>query len=185
MALTYSSMLDLQTDLIKFELLNSLTNKSFSSDSLDNEKPSLIMFICNHCPYVIHYHEELVKLAKDYLENINMIAISSNDIIHYPEDRPSKMKELWSSLGLSFPYLFDETQDIAKKYKAECTPEFYLFNQKQKLVYRGRMDETSPGSNSEPSAKDLRSAINSLHMNEPISDDQLPSMGCNIKWKAN
>ena len=114
-----------------------------------------------------------------------MIAISSNDIINYPQDSPSKMKELWISLGLSFPYLFDETQDIAKRYKAECTPEFYLFNQKQKLVYRGRMDETSPGSNSKPSAKDLRSAINSLLMNEPISDDQLPSMGCNIKWKAN
>ena len=112
MALTYSSMLDLQTDLIKFELLNSLTNKSFSSDSLDNEKPSLIMFICNHCPYVIHYHEELVKLANEYLENINMIAISSNDIINYPQDRPEMMKNLWNDLGLSFPYLFDETQAV-------------------------------------------------------------------------
>ena len=185
MALTYSSMLELGSSLEEFKLLNTVSGNDFSSNELDEAKPSLIMFICNHCPYVIHYHEELVKLAKDYLENINMIAISSNDIINYPQDSPSKMKELWSSLGLSFPYLFDETQDIAKKYKAECTPEFYLFNQKQKLVYRGRMDETSPGSNSKPSAKDLRSAINSLLMNEPISDDQLPSMGCNIKWKAN
>ena len=184
MALTYSSMLDLQTDLIEFDLLNTLTNEGFSSNSLDNEKPSLIMFICNHCPYVIHYHEELVKLSNNYVENINMIAISSNDIVNYPQDSPSKMKELWNSLGLSFPYLFDETQDIAKKYKAECTPEFYLFNQNRKLVYRGRMDETSPGSNTAPSAKDLRLAIKSLLMNQPISDEQFPSMGCNIKWKV-
>ena len=113
-----------------------------------------------------------------------MIAISSNDIVNYPQDSPSKMKELWNSLGLSFPYLFDETQDVAKKYKAECTPEFYLFNQNRKLVYRGRMDETSPGSNTAPSAKDLRVAIKSLLMNQPISDEQFPSMGCNIKWKV-
>ena len=185
MALTYSSMLPLGTKLIDFNLPNTISNQNFDSSNLVANKPILLMIICNHCPYVIHYHEELVKLANEYLENINMIAISSNDIINYPQDSPSKMKELWISLGLSFPYLFDETQDIAKKYKAECTPEFYLFNQKQKLVYRGRMDETSPGSNTEPSAKDLRSAINSLLMNEPISDDQLPSMGCNIKWKAN
>ena len=175
---------DFSKKAVSFEL-KSTDEKILKLEDIKGENGTLIMFICNHCPYVIHYHEELVKLAKDYLENINMIAISSNDIINYPQDSPSKMKELWSSLGLSFPYLFDETQDIAKKYKAECTPEFYLFNQKQKLVYRGRMDETSPGSNSEPSAKDLRSAINSLLMNEPISDDQLPSMGCNIKWKAN
>ena len=184
MALTYSSMLDLQTDLIKFELLNSLTNKIFSSDSLDNEKPSLIMFICNHCPYVIHYHEELVKLANEYLENINMIAISSNDIINYPQDSPSKMKELWDSLGLSFPYLFDETQDIAKKYKAECTPEFYLFNQNHKLAYRGRLDDSSPGSGTKPNGEDLRGAISNVLNNKKVSLEQFPSMGCNIKWKS-
>ena len=183
MALTYSSMLDLQTDLIKFELLNSLTNKSFSADSLDNEKPSLIMFICNHCPYVIHYHEEFVKLANDYLENINMVAISSNDIINYPQDSPSKMKELWKKLKLSFPYLYDETQEIAKAYKAECTPEFYLFNEQKRLVYRGRFDETSPGSNQAPHGSDLRKAIACIMNNQKITNNQFPSMGCNIKWK--
>ena len=113
MALTYSSMLDLQTDLIQFNLLNSLSNTNFSSDLLDNNKPSLIMFICNHCPYVIHYHDELVRLELDYGKNINMVAISSNDIINYPQDNPEKMKELWSSLGLSFPYLFDDTQELS------------------------------------------------------------------------
>ena len=183
MALTYSSMLDLQTDLIGFDLLNSLSNKNFSSDSLDVNKSSLIMFICNHCPYVIHYHEEIIRLEKDYSKKINLVAISSNDIINYPQDSPAKMKELWETLGLSFPYLFDETQEVARKYKAECTPEFYLFDSNKKLIYRGRMDETSPGSDKKPSGKDLRTAIDNLENNRPISNDQHPSMGCNIKWK--
>ena len=182
MALTYSSMLDLQTDLIGFDLLNSLSNKNFSSDSLDVNKSSLIMFICNHCPYVIHYHDEIIRLEKDYSKKVNLVAISSNDIINYPQDSPAKMKELWETLGLSFPYLFDETQDVAKKYKAECTPEFYLFDSNKKLIYRGRMDETSPGSDKKPSGKDLRTAIDNLENNRPISNDQHPSMGCNIKW---
>ena len=183
MALTYSSMLDLQTDLIGFDLLNSLSNKNFSLDSLDVNKSSLIMFICNHCPYVIHYHDEIIRLEKDYSKKINLVAISSNDIINYPQDSPAKMKELWETLGLSFPYLFDETQEVAKKYKAECTPEFYLFDLNKKLIYRGRMDETSPGSDKKPSGKDLRTAIDNLENNRPISNDQHPSMGCNIKWK--
>ena len=183
MALTYSSMLELQTDLIGFDLLNSLSNKNFSSDSLDVDKPSLIMFICNHCPYVIHYHDEIIRLEKDYYKKVNLVAISSNDIINYPQDGPLKMKELWENLGLSFPYLFDETQEVAKKYKAECTPEFYLFDSNKKLIYRGRMDETSPGSDKKPSGKDLRTAIDNLENNRPISNDQHPSMGCNIKWK--
>ena len=183
MALTYSSMLDLKTDLIGFDLLNSLSNKNFSSDSLDVDKSSLIMFICNHCPYVIHYHDEIIRLEKDYSKKINLVAISSNDIINYPQDSPLKMKELWENLGLSFPYLFDETQEVAKKYKAECTPEFYLFDSNKKLVYRGRMDGTSPGSDKKPSGKDLRTAIDNLENNRPISNDQHPSMGCNIKWK--
>ena len=182
MALTYSSMLDLQTDLIGFDLLNSLSNKNFSSDSLDVNKSSLIMFICNHCPYVIHYHDEIIRLEKDYSKKVNLVAISSNDIINYPQDSPAKMKELWETLGLSFPYLFDETQEVARKYKAECTPEFYLFDSNKKLIYRGRMDETSPGSDKKPSGKDLRTAIDNLENNRPISNDQHPSMGCNIKW---
>ena len=184
MSLTYSKMLALNTDLIPFDLPNVVTGEHFSNNDLDSLNPSLVMFICNHCPYVIHYHKELAKLTKDYLKDINMVAISSNDVINYPQDNPKKMKDLWSTLGLSFPYLYDETQQIAKNFKAECTPEFYLFNSNQKLVYRGRMDETSPGSNNEPSGKDLRKAINNLQENKPISEDQFPSMGCNIKWKT-
>ena len=183
MSLTYSSMLDLHTELIAFNLLNVVTEKHFSNHDLDISKPTIIMFICNHCPYVIHYHEEIVKLAVDFKNDVNLVAISSNDIINYPQDRPEMMKNLWNDLGLSFPYLFDETQEIAKNYKAACTPEFYLFDANSKLVYRGRMDESSPVSNIEPSGIELRDAVNNLLNNKQISEKQLPSMGCNIKWK--
>tara|TARA_B100000073_G_scaffold90580_1_gene71429 strand:- start:760 stop:1311 length:552 start_codon:yes stop_codon:yes gene_type:complete len=183
MALTYSSMLDLQTDLINFNLHNVVENNTFSSSELNISKPTLIMFICNHCPYVIHYHEEIKRLALDYLDKFNFVAISSNDIENYPQDSPEKMKELWHELGLDFPYLYDESQEIAKLYKAECTPEFYLFNLNNKLVYRGRLDESSPGSESKPSGKDLRNAMTNLLNDKEISEEQHPSMGCNIKWK--
>lgn len=182
MALTYSSMLDLQTELINFNLHNIVDNNTFSSSELNISKPTLIMFICNHCPYVIHYHDEIKKLALDYLDRFNFVAISSNDIENYPQDGPDKMSELWKDLGLSFPYLFDSTQEIAKKYKAECTPEFYLFNRSQQLVYRGRLDESSPNSGIEPTGKDLRDAIDNLIGGKEINSNQLPSMGCNIKW---
>jgi len=183
MALTFSSMLELGTDLIPFELPNTINDSVFSDKDLGSAKPTLIMFICNHCPYVIHYHEEIKKLACDFLDQINIVAISSNDIENYPQDRPEKMKELWQELGLSFPYLYDETQDVAKHYQAECTPEFYLFNLQKKLVYRGRMDDTSPGSNETANAKDLMMAIDELLNNNDILQKQYPSMGCNIKWK--
>ena len=183
MSLTYSSMLDLQSDLISFNLSNVVTGQNYSNNDLDVSKPSIIMFICNHCPYVIHYHREIIRLVDDFKNDINLVAISSNDIVNYPQDGPELMKDLWIDLELSFPYLFDETQEIAKKYKAECTPEFYLFDVDSKLVYRGRMDKSSPGSNVDPSGEDLRNAVNSLLNNKPISEDQLPSMGCNIKWK--
>ena len=183
MALTYSSMLDLQTNLINFKLHNVVDNNNFSSSELNTSKPTIIMFICNHCPYVIHYHDEIKRLALEYLDRFNFVAISSNDIENYPQDSPEKMKELWHELGLDFPYLYDESQEIAKLYKAECTPEFYLFNLSNKLVYRGRLDESSPGSESKPTGEDLRSAMEDLLNNNKISKEQYPSMGCNIKWK--
>ena len=183
MALTYSSMLELGSSLEKFNLLNTVSGNDFSSSELDTAKPSLIMFICNHCPYVIHYHHEIQRLASDYTKILNLVAISSNDIENYPQDGPDKMSELWEDLGLSFPYLFDSTQDVAKQYKAECTPEFYLFDSSQKLVYRGRLDESSPNSGLEPTGKDLRNAIENVLNNEEVNPDQFPSMGCNIKWK--
>ena len=183
MALTYSSMLELGSNLEEFNLLNVVDGDNLSSDDLDKAKPSLIMFICNHCPYVIHYHDEIKSLANDFDNTINMVAISSNDIKEYPQDGPDKMRELWLELGLSFPYLFDSTQDGAKNYKAECTPEFYLFDSSQKLIYRGRLDESSPNSELEPTGKDLRDSIGNMLNNKEINPNQFPSMGCNIKWK--
>jgi thiol-disulfide isomerase/thioredoxin len=183
MALTYSSMLELGSSLKEFNLLDTVSGNNFSSTELDETKPSLIMFICNHCPYVIHYHDEIMRLADDYAEILNMVAISSNDIENYPQDGPDKMRELWRDLDLSFPYLFDSTQDVAKQYKAECTPEFYLFDSSQKLVYRGRLDESSPNSGLEPTGEDLRNALESVLNNQDVNADQFPSMGCNIKWK--
>ena len=176
-------MLLLGTKLIAFELIDTVSEKNFSSDELEISKPTLIMFICNHCPYVIHYHSEIQKIYKDYKDQINMVAISSNDIDNYPQDAPEHMQDLWKELGLSFPYLFDETQMVAKAYKAECTPEFYLFDNNRKLVYRGRLDESSPNSAILPSGKDLRDAIENLLNEREISLEQFPSMGCNIKWK--
>ena len=175
-------MLELGSSLEEFNLLNTISGNDFSSSELDEAKPSLIMFICNHCPYVIHYHDEIKRLDDDYAEILNMVAISSNDIENYPQDGPDKMRELWEDLGLSFPYLFDSTQEIAKKYKAECTPEFYLFDHLQQLVYRGRLDESSPNSGIEPTGEDLRDAIDNLIIGKEINSNQLPSMGCNIKW---
>ena len=183
MVLTYSSMLELGSSLEEFNLIDTFSGNNFSSSELDEAKPSLIMFICNHCPYVIHYHYEIQRLAKDFDNAINMVAISSNDIEEYPQDGPDKMRELWVQLGLSFPYLFDSTQDVAKQYKAECTPEFYLFDSSQKLVYRGRLDESSPNSGLEPTGEDLRNAIENVLNNKDVNADQFPSMGCNIKWK--
>ena len=183
MVLTYSSMLELGSSLEEFNLIDTFSGNNFSSSELDEAKPSLIMFICNHCPYVIHYHHEIQRLAKDFDNAINMVAISSNDIDEYRQDGPDKMRELWVQLGLSFPYLFDSTQDVAKQYKAECTPEFYLFDSSQKLIYRGRLDESSPNSGLEPTGEDLRNAIENVLNNKDVNADQFPSMGCNIKWK--
>ena len=183
MALTYSSMLELDTKIPHFELKNALDDNIYASTSLLNGKPSLIMVICNHCPYVIHYHGELKRMNKDFGDSIDFVAISSNDIKNHPQDGPDQMKELFSNLGLSFPYLFDETQDIAKAFKAECTPEFYLYDKKDMLVYRGRMDNSSPGNDIKISGNDLRAACSNLLSGSPISSEQHPSMGCNIKWK--
>jgi len=182
MTLTKTPICDFSKQAEYFKL-KSTDNNLISLDEIKGGKGTLIMFICNHCPYVIHYHHEIQRLASDYTKILNMVAISSNDIENYPQDSPEKMKELWHKLGLDFPYLYDESQEIAKLYKAECTPEFYLFNSSDKLVYRGRLDESSPGSESKPSGEDLRNAMENLLNNRKISEQQHPSMGCNIKWK--
>ena len=183
MALTNSSMLSLGSEIPQFSLINVLNSSIFNSANLSNNKPSLIMVICNHCPYVIHYHDEIVKMNNEFGNIIDFVAISSNEIMNYPQDGPDQMKELFLRLGLFFPYLFDETQDVAKALKAECTPEFYLYDNSDRLVYRGRMDNSSPGNDIEISGSDLRNACLNLLNRTAISSNQHPSMGCNIKWK--
>ena len=182
MSLTYSSMLDLQTDLINFKLHNVVDNNTFSSSELNISKPALIMFICNHCPYVIHYHDEIKKLALDYLDRFNFVAISSNDIENYPQDSPDKMKELWHKLGLDFPYLYDESQEIAKLYGAERTPEFYLLDSNKIVIYRGRMDD-SPRDPAHVKSSELSYALDQILSGKEISISRTESIGCSIKWK--
>ena len=181
MALLKTPICDFGLNAIDFKL-KSINGELLTLKNVKGKNGTLIMFICNHCPYVIHYHDEIKRLANDFDKTINIVAISSNDVEEYPQDGPDKMRELWAELGLSFPYLFDSTQEIAKKYKAECTPEFYLFDHSQQLVYRGRLDESSPNSGTEPTGEDLRDAIDNLINGKEINSNQLPSMGCNIKW---
>ena len=183
MALTYSSMLDLGTKIPDFKLVNSLNQQVYSSSVLKNDRPSLLMVICNHCPYVIHYHEELQKLAHNYNREIDFVAVSSNDVDRYPQDGPVEMKKLFERLNLDFPYLYDKTQEVAKSLKAECTPEFYLYDSNNELVYRGRLDASSPGKDIPITGINLRTAIEALLKRETVSPEQHPSMGCSIKWK--
>lgn len=184
MARTPSNMLPLGTKAPNFSLLNVNDSMILKLDDFDSYKGYLMMFICNHCPYVKHVEEELVNLGTYCKEiGVQVFAISSNDVEQYPEDGPDKMKELSQEKSFPFPYLYDETQDVAKAYQAACTPDFYLFNSKKELVYRGQLDESRPGNNIPVSGHDLRSAINNLINNSPIDEKQYPSLGCNIKWK--
>ena len=182
MALTISSMLPLGTELPKFSLPNTVDGSEFSTTSL-KEMPTLIMFICNHCPYVIHYHTLIQQLETDFNNIFNLVAISSNDVSTHPDDAPSKMTVLWKDLGLSFPYLYDETQQIARQFQAECTPEFYVFDTNNLLTYRGRADDSSPNSGA-PSGIDLIIAMRNTINGQKVDIEQHPSMGCNIKWKS-
>ena len=184
MAYTPSTMLPLGTSAPDFSLIDCRTEKVLSLQQLKSEKATVIMFICNHCPFVVHVREELVKLTNDYsIKEISFIAINSNDAETYPQDGPEKMKELAEECHFPFPYLFDETQDIAKAYQAACTPDFYIFDKNLKLVYRGQMDGSRPGNDIPVNGRDLRTALDNILNGGIISDDQKPSVGCNIKWK--
>ena len=183
MVQTNSTMLELGTKAPDFKLPDCY-GKSHTLDELMGPKGVLIMFICNHCPFVIHVREAMTNLAREIQEDgIGVIAISSNDVAKYPDDSPEKMADHVKKYGYTFPYLYDESQNTAKAYRAACTPEFYLFDQDRSLVYRGQMDSSRP-SNQEPNdGKDLRAACQALLKGQAISNDQKPSMGCNIKWK--
>lgn len=184
MALTPSKMVPLGTEAPDFELPDTVSGQVMSLSQLKSELATVIMFICNHCPYVKHIREELVRITNDYTKKgVSFIAISSNDVTEYPEDSPEKMREEALQYGYSFPYLFDESQEIAKAYDAACTPDFYLFDRRMHLVYRGQLDGSRPGNDVPLTGEDLRNAIDALLSGNPVSSEQIPSVGCNIKWK--
>lgn len=184
MALTDSTMLALGTEAPDFELYDVVSGKQMTLREASSEKATVIMFICNHCPYVKHVQEELVRLAGDYqTEGVAFIAISSNDAEAYPEDGPDKMREVARQWGYPFPYLYDESQAVARSYHAACTPDFYLFDGELRLVYRGQLDDSRPGNEKPLTGKDLRQALDDLLAGNPASQEQFPSQGCNIKWK--
>ena len=184
MAVTKSTMLELGTQAPDFELHDTISDKTLSLGPLKSDRATVVMFICNHCPFVKHIQEELVIVANEYQDQgIQFIGISSNDAASYPEDGPDKMKEVATNFGYSFPYLFDETQEVAKAYKAACTPDFYIFDKDLACVYRGRFDDSTPGNDIPVTGKDLRAALDALLSETPVDSDQKPSIGCNIKWK--
>ncbi len=184
MAATESKMISLGSKAPDFSLSNGVNNTFLSLSNLKGKNGTLILFICNHCPYVIHIINHFVSFSKKLIENeIGIIAISSNDIIKYPEDSPDKMLEFSKKYNFSFPYLFDEKQSIAKKYDASCTPDFFLYDKNLSLYYRGRYDKSRPNNNEELSAEDLKEAVNSMIEDKKFTKTQYPSLGCNIKWK--
>ncbi len=184
MALTPSTMLGLGTQAPDFSLQDVVSGKQISLNSFSGKKGLLVMFICQHCPYVQHVKEELARLGKEYAaKNLGIVAISSNDAENYPDDKPEKLKEMAKELGFSFPFCYDESQEVARAYSAACTPDFFLFDQDQRLVYRGQMDDSRPGNGKPVNGRDLRAAIDAVLAGRPVSADQKPSIGCNIKWK--
>ena len=184
MSKTASNMVPLGTIAPEFYLKDTTSGEWFSFADLKGEKGTLVLFICNHCPFVQHVIEEIVMIANDYrVQGIGVIAISSNDTVKYPQDAPELMTEFAFENKMEFPYLFDETQEVAKAYGAVCTPDFFLFDNQNELVYRGQLDDSRPGNGIPLSGNDLRGAIDSVIYNRIINPDQKPSIGCNIKWK--
>lgn len=184
MARTPSNMLPLGTPAPDFTLLDTVSGKTVSLDELKSDKATVIMFICNHCPFVKHVDEAIVSLTKDYqAKGVSVIAISSNDVENYPQDSPELMKEEAEKVGYTFPYLYDETQEVAKAYDAACTPDFYVFDKDLKCAYRGQLDDSRPGNDKPVTGKDLRAALDEILEGKEVSAPQIPSLGCNIKWK--
>jgi peroxiredoxin len=184
MALTPSTMLPLGTNAPDFQLPDT-GGKIISLADFKDKAALLVIFLCNHCPYVIHIRAGLAQLARDYApRGVGIVGISSNDVKNYPADSPAKMKEEVRTAGYIFPYLYDETQAIAKAYRAACTPDIFLFDKSQKLVYRGQFDASRPKSGIPVTGNDLRAALDAVLGGKPVSDNQMPSMGCNIKWQA-
>jgi peroxiredoxin len=183
MARTPSTMLELGTRAPDFALPDT-DGRIVSSDDISDARALLVMFICNHCPFVKHVRSELAQIGRDYTaRGVTIVAISSNDPEQYPDDGPEAMRVEKDTAGYVFPYLFDETQEIAAAYRAACTPDFYLFDADRQLVYRGQLDDSRPGNNVPVTGRDLRAALDAVVAGDPVPADQRPSLGCNIKWK--
>jgi peroxiredoxin len=183
MALTPSTMLPLGTIAPGFNLPDT-DGSLVALDDFANAPALLVIFLCNHCPYVKHVRHELARLGKEYQQKgVAVVGISSNDAITHPDDSPERMAAEKAEVGYTFPYLYDETQKVALAYKAACTPDFFVFDKDQKLVYRGQLDGSRPGNPIPVTGKDLRSALDAVLAGKPVNDDQRPSIGCNIKWK--
>jgi peroxiredoxin len=181
---TPSEMLPLGTKMPGFSLKDAVTGKTVTDRDASGEKATLVMFICNHCPFVKHVMDELGRIAGDYIpKGAAVVAINSNDVASHPEDKPENMKKLAASKGWRFPFLFDETQEVAKAFNAACTPDFFLFDAKGGLAYRGQLDDSRPGNAVPVTGKDLRSALDAVLAGKPAARVQRPSIGCNIKWK--
>jgi peroxiredoxin len=184
MAVTPSTMLPIGTQAPDFRLPDVISGQNKLLSDFKSDKGTLIMFICNHCPFVKHIQKGLVSLANDYMpKGMAVVAINSNDVINNPADSPENMKADADRLHYPFAYLFDETQQVAKAYQAACTPDFYLFDKAFKLVYRGQLDDSRPDNGIPVTGKDLRQAMDCLIAENPVNEDQRPSVGCNIKWK--
>lgn len=184
MAAVNSTMLELGTEAPHFSLPDVMSGNTYTKKGFRGNKALLVMFICNHCPYVKLIKEELVKYAADYMpKGVGIVAISSNDVENYPDDSPEKMKEDAEKFGYPFPYLYDESQEAAKAYKAACTPDFFLFDENQKLAYRGQFDDSRPKNGVDPSGSDMRKATDLILQGSSVPENQIPSIGCNIKWK--
>ncbi len=181
---TLSTMLALGTEIAPFSLTDAVEGRRVSPEDYADRQALLIMFICNHCPFVRHVMEEISRLGREYLpRGIGIIAINSNDPEAYPQDAPENMKHLAERLGWEFPFVFDEAQEVAKAFRAACTPEFYVFDRDRRLAYRGQLDDSRPGNGIPVTGRDLRAALDAVLAGEPVPADQKPSIGCNIKWR--
>ncbi len=179
-----SVMLPLGTLAPPFALRDVVSGQMWSLDAFVGMDALLVMFICRHCPYVVHIQDEIARIGRDYADKkLGLLAISSNDPVHYPDDAPERLKEMAQRLGFRFPFCFDEMQEVAKAYKAACTPDFYLFDRDRRLVYRGQLDDSRPGNGKPVTGRDLRAAIDATLAGRPVDPNQKPSIGCSIKWK--
>ena len=184
MALTESTMPKLGLQAPAFVLPDVLSGKTVSLATFEDKKALLVMFICNHCPFVKHVRHELARIGRDYgSKSLGIVAINANDVSSHPDDAPDKMKQAAAEWGLSFPYCYDESQQTARAYQAACTPDFYVFDAGRRLVYRGQLDDSRPENSKPITGNDLRAALDAVLEDRPVPARQTPSIGCNIKWK--